>query len=137
MKRQAVYACLTCVPESQDDPTKRAGICLACSYECHDDHDLIELYTKRNFRCDCGTSKILAVRCKLDADKPDDINRNVYGQNFSGIYCTCKRPYPDPDDHTEDEMIQCVVCEDWFHSRWVATTTTKNNYEIADSIYIE
>ena len=43
-------------------------------------------------------------------------SENVYNQNFTGVYCTCKRPYPDPDC-TEDvgEMLQCCVCEDWFH----------------------
>lgn len=117
IKRQAIYACLSCVPESKENPDKRAGICLACSYECHDGHDLVELYTKRNFRCDCGTSKILAIRCKLDANKIEDNDRNIYGQNFSGVYCTCHRPYPDAEDNIEDEMIQCIFCEDWFHSR--------------------
>lgn len=52
IKRQALYACLTCTPEARTDPTKRAGVCLACSYACHDGHDMVELYTKRNFRCD-------------------------------------------------------------------------------------
>lgn len=113
IKRQALYACLTCVPESKDKPEKRAGVCLACSYKCHDGHDLIELYTKRNFRCDCGTSKILMIRCKLDANKMEDNDKNTYNQNFSGVYCVCHRPYPDELDHIQDEMIQCVFCEDW------------------------
>ncbi|XP_055309588.1 putative E3 ubiquitin-protein ligase UBR7 [Sitodiplosis mosellana] len=117
IKRQALYACLTCVPESKDKPEKRAGVCLACSYKCHDGHDLVELYTKRNFRCDCGTSKILAIRCKLEANKMEDNDKNTYNQNFSGVYCTCHRPYPDENDDVQDEMIQCVFCEDWFHSR--------------------
>lgn len=117
VKRQALYACLTCVPESKTDASKRAGVCLACSYNCHDGHDLLELYTKRAFRCDCGTSKILAIRCKLDSNKMDDNDANVYNQNFSGLYCTCHRPYPDPDDSIADEMIQCILCEDWLHSR--------------------
>lgn len=117
VKRQALYACITCVPESKDNPKKRAGVCLACTYKCHDGHDLIELYTKRNFRCDCGTSKILAVRCKLDSNKIDDSDQNKYNHNFSGTYCVCKRPYPDPDDDIADEMIQCVICEDWYHLR--------------------
>lgn len=47
----------------------------------------------------------------------EDNDNNVYNQNFSGVYCTCHRPYPDPDDSIEDEMIQCILCEDWFHSR--------------------
>ena len=33
------------------------------------------------------------------------------------MYCTCHRPYPDPEDPVDDEMIQCVVCEDWYHGR--------------------
>lgn len=90
---------------------------MACSYKCHDGHDLVELYTKRNFRCDCGTSKILAITCKLDANKMEDNDKNAYNQNFSGVYCTCHRPYPDPEDSTVDEMMQCILCEDWFHSR--------------------
>ena len=40
-----------------------------------------------------------------------------YNQNFSGKYCICARPYPDPEDPVEDEMIQCIVCEDWLHGR--------------------
>ncbi|XP_008050564.1 putative E3 ubiquitin-protein ligase UBR7 isoform X2 [Carlito syrichta] len=81
VKRQALYACSTCTPEGEEP----AGICLACSYECHGSHKLFELYTKRNFRCDCGNSKFKNLECKL---------------------------FPIPD-----EMIQCVVCEDWFHGR--------------------
>lgn len=42
---------------------------------------------------------------------------NLYNQNFRGAYCTCSRPYPDPDDSVEDEMIQCIICEDWYHTR--------------------
>ncbi|XP_035534980.1 adhesion G protein-coupled receptor F5-like [Morone saxatilis] len=48
----------------------------------------------------------------------DEVNSlNKYSHNFFGVYCTCSRPYPDPDDQVEDEMIQCVVCEDWLHGR--------------------
>ena len=50
MSRQALYACATC----QEQGSGPAGVCLACSLACHDGHDLYELYTKRNFRCDCG-----------------------------------------------------------------------------------
>ncbi|XP_039597388.1 putative E3 ubiquitin-protein ligase UBR7 [Polypterus senegalus] len=113
VKRQALYACNTCTPKGSEP----AGICLACSYKCHEGHDLFELYTKRNFRCDCGNSKFNGFECKLFPDK-DKVNvNNKYNQNFFGLYCTCKRPYPDPEDEVSDEMIQCVVCEDWFHGR--------------------
>lgn len=47
----------------------------------------------------------------------EDNDKNTYNQNFSGVYCTCQRPYPDPEDTIDDEMIQCVVCEDWYHFR--------------------
>ncbi|PSN37508.1 putative E3 ubiquitin-protein ligase UBR7, partial [Blattella germanica] len=49
-------------------------------------------------------------------------DQNHYNQNFRGLYCTCRRPYPDPDDQTDDEMIQCVVCEDWYHGRHLGST---------------
>lgn len=43
VKRQALYACSTCTPKGGEP----AGVCLACSYKCHEGHDLFELYTKR------------------------------------------------------------------------------------------
>lgn len=113
VKRQALYACGTCTPEGEEP----AGICLACSYECHGSHKLFELYTKRNFRCDCGNSKFKNLECKLLPGKAKVNAGNKYNDNFFGLYCTCKRPYPDPEDEVPDEMIQCVVCEDWFHGR--------------------
>lgn len=113
VKRQALYACSTCTPKG----VEAAGVCLACSYKCHEGHDLFELYTKRNFRCDCGNRKFTELQCKLHPDKDEVNNLNKYSHNFFGVYCTCGRPYPDPDDQVEDEMIQCVVCEDWLHGR--------------------
>ncbi|XP_033354693.1 putative E3 ubiquitin-protein ligase UBR7 isoform X2 [Bombus vosnesenskii] len=87
--RQALYACKTCCQKSV-----RAAVCLACSFHCHEGHELIELYTKRHFRCDCGNSKFGGKKCNLDP-----------------------RPYPDPDDTVNDEMLQCIICEDWYHSK--------------------
>ncbi|XP_076612476.1 putative E3 ubiquitin-protein ligase UBR7 isoform X1 [Chaetodon auriga] len=113
VKRQALYACNTCTPKGGE----AAGVCLACSYKCHEGHDLFELYTKRNFRCDCGNRKFSELQCKLYPEKEEVNSLNKYSQNFFGVYCTCGRPYPDPDDQVEDEMIQCVVCEDWLHGR--------------------
>ncbi|KAM4664270.1 putative E3 ubiquitin-protein ligase UBR7 [Discoglossus pictus] len=113
VKRQALYACNTCTP----DKAEPAGICLACTYKCHEGHDLFELYTKRNFRCDCGNGKFKQLECKLFPGKDKHNAANKYNDNFFGLYCTCKRPYPDPEDETPDEMIQCIVCEDWLHGR--------------------
>lgn len=44
-------------------------------------------------------------------------DKNEYNHNFKGTYCTCERPYPDPDNDVDDQMIQCIACEDWFHGR--------------------
>jgi len=117
MTRQALYACLTCtVPRSPD--FSPAGICLACSYNCHEGHELVELYTKRKFRCDCGNGRMKGeTKCKLEPEKAKENPDNKYNQNFRGVYCICHRPYPDPEDPVPDEMIQCVICEDWFHGR--------------------
>ncbi|CAL8315951.1 unnamed protein product [Boreogadus saida] len=118
VKRQALYACNTCTPKGGE----AAGVCLACSYKCHEGHDLFELYTKRNFRCDCGNSKF-KQQCKLYPDKEQLNGENKYSHNFFGLYCTCNRPYPDPDDQVEDEMVQCILCEDWLHGRHLGCET--------------
>lgn len=133
--RQALYGCATCFKETNE----LHGICLACSYSCHPNHDLYELYTKRNFRCDCGNKKFQNVTnaskvCKLQPKKVDYNELNKYNHNFKGLYCTCDRPYPDLEfnnsnskiaDNTtetieenvdEEAMIQCSICEDWFHT---------------------
>lgn len=52
-------------PLSSDGEKYMAGICLACTENCHKGHDLFELYTKRNFRCDCGNEKFANLKCKL------------------------------------------------------------------------
>ncbi|VDL85515.1 unnamed protein product [Schistocephalus solidus] len=112
LKRQAVYCCKTCL----DITGKVAGICFQCSLICHNEHEITELYTKRNFRCDCGNSRFKdAAPCQLWEEK-DDLNvNNRYDQTFGGLFCTCSRPYPDPDAEDEPEMFQCGICEDWFH----------------------
>ncbi|XP_038715255.1 putative E3 ubiquitin-protein ligase UBR7 isoform X1 [Tripterygium wilfordii] len=109
MKRQAIFSCMTCTPDGN------AGMCTACSLSCHDGHEIVELWTKRRFRCDCGNSKFGEFSCKLFANKDVENAHNSYNHNFKGLYCTCDRPYPDPDVNEQVEMIQCCICEDWFH----------------------
>ncbi|KDQ16851.1 hypothetical protein BOTBODRAFT_106538 [Botryobasidium botryosum FD-172 SS1] len=103
--RQAVHLCLTCALPR--------GFCSACSIACHGDHEQIELFPKRAFRCDCPTTS-LPHACTLHttATEPENAD-NTYGQNFKGLFCRCGRTY---DASTEREtMVQCVACEDWFH----------------------
>jgi len=121
MKRQPLYSCLNCI---KDEDSNGSGICLACSYHCHEGHELVELYTKRQFRCDCGNSK-MDNECKLANDKRPENERNKYNQNFKGNYCTCNRPYPDPEDTVADVQIQCIICEDWFHGRHLVKKNLK------------
>lgn len=57
-------------------------------------------------------------RCALNSTlkelQPPNVE-NRYNQNFQGLYCTCHRPYPDPESTREELMLQCTVCEDWYH----------------------
>ncbi|KAK0425126.1 hypothetical protein QR680_009047 [Steinernema hermaphroditum] len=116
-KRQAIYSCITC----RKDPNVLAGICYGCSLHCHSDHELVELYTKRNFCCDCGNSKF-DKKCTLYEEKLQLNKRNAYNQNFLGKYCVCGKPYPadegDPDFNVE--MVQCCICEDWYHMKHIS-----------------
>ncbi|EDV23722.1 uncharacterized protein TRIADDRAFT_57203 [Trichoplax adhaerens] len=114
VKRQPLYACYTCTANKGI----LAGVCYACSIHCHDGHILYELYTKRNFRCDCGNDLFSSTQCTLD-QKKDKLNlKNTYNQNYKGLYCVCNRPYPDEEcpEENQDQMIQCNICEDWFHA---------------------
>lgn len=106
--RQALFACLTC---ASDPESNEAGICYGCSLHCHEDHNIVELFTKRRFRCDCGNSKF-KTKCTLFEEKDASNKENSYNHNFSGLFCVCKKTYPCELDET---MHQCVACEDWFH----------------------
>ncbi|CAI5744467.1 unnamed protein product [Peronospora destructor] len=124
--RQAVYACLTCTPDALDKPETRAGVCLACTYKCHQDHELVELYTKRAFRCDCGNDKFPKINpCQLEVDKTLTNSRNTYSQNYGGVYCNCHRPYPDPERTMIEIMVQCIICEDWLHEEHIFKNVVK------------
>ncbi|KAL7416294.1 hypothetical protein BDY24DRAFT_412497 [Mrakia frigida] len=109
--RQAVYACKTCNPDTA------AGFCFACSISCHGDHEIIELFPKRAFRCDCRTSKFSTRPCSLlpepSSSKLPPNELNSYDHNFLGRFCICDADY-DPQEEAEN-MVQCISCEDWFH----------------------
>ncbi|XP_011050924.1 PREDICTED: putative E3 ubiquitin-protein ligase UBR7 isoform X2 [Acromyrmex echinatior] len=125
--RQALYACKTCCLDKI-----RAAVCLACSFHCHEGHELVELYTKRHFRCDCGNTKFDGKQCNLEKLKSAINTENKYNQNFDGVYCICARPYPDPEGD-EDDMLQCIICEDWYHLKHLEC----DNNAPADNAYDE
>jgi E3 ubiquitin-protein ligase UBR7 len=85
---QPVMVCKTC----SIDPTKLPnGVCASCAQKCHEGHDLLELYSKRDFICECGTDK-LNTSCKFNDRLPNPVKRekietNFYNHNFEGLYC--------------------------------------------------
>ena len=101
---QEVSICLTCFSETK----KHSVICSACSFHCHEDHEILQIGYKRNVRCDCGNSHF-NTQCNLIKDKEYENYGNIYGHNYEGKYCFCNE-----EDNAERTMTQCFICEDWF-----------------------
>jgi E3 ubiquitin-protein ligase UBR7 len=94
--KQPLYSCLSCRPHPLQDKD-RAGICAGCSVSCHGDCELVELFSRRDFVCDCGTSKIPGKKCSLTLRQDDTPSAsNKYDANFDGIFCACQTRY-DPE----------------------------------------
>lgn len=98
--RQPVYACKTC----SHDNNEPAGMCYSCSIACHADHELLELFAKRNFRCDCGVdSKFGGHPCQLSSQSKQQTasnDGNTYGHNFFGHYCRYESSYLNQNGHS-------------------------------------
>ena len=45
------------------------------------------------------------------------INMAEQQEADESLYCVCRRPYAEED---EEFMIECEVCRDWFHGRFVS-----------------
>ncbi|KAL9584914.1 MAG: hypothetical protein Q9203_004468 [Teloschistes exilis] len=141
--RQNLYSCLTCnpPPNSPSDSYTPAGVCYSCSIACHGEHELVELFNKRNFTCDCGTTRLPATSpCTLRIDPATGIKGpvhsqpaapdNTYNQNFRNRFCGCGELY---DPHTEKgTMFQCLGLaneseggcgEDWWHPECILGNT--------------
>lgn len=132
--RQNIFACLTCSPPpaSPAQVYTPAGICYACSISCHGEHTLVELFSRRNFVCDCGTTRLPTTSpCTLRSDPTTGARGvhsqeagpgNHYNQNFQNKFCACGEEY---DAETEKgTMYQCLGLgtvetggcgEDWYH----------------------
>lgn len=128
--RQPVYACKTC---------GGGGVCAGCSVSCHAEHELVELFNKRKFRCDCGTPNLYRQRepnhasrrtrlteqliypegakpCSLRKPGFDPQNdANAYNHNFDGGFCYCERGKTYDPEEEDETMFQCIVCEEWLH----------------------
>ncbi|KAI1734209.1 hypothetical protein F4680DRAFT_361223 [Xylaria scruposa] len=137
--RQSIYACLTCNPPPSDsglnsgDSFSAAGICYSCSVQCHGDHELVEIFQKRNFTCDCGTTRFkpdqpCTLRINPDTDTRGNVHselpdpNNKYNQNFRNRFCSCSIDYKPQEQ--KGTMFQCLGLgthetggcgEDWYH----------------------
>lgn len=122
--RQNLYICLDCT--AKDCP---AAICYSCSISCHTSCHIIELNSKRHFKCDCGhpskfpVSTIISpssLPCRLfkgkDLNHENDYHKALH--NFQGRFCICDKFYDEEDDDN-GIMLQCLNCEDWFHTKCV------------------
>lgn len=124
--RQPLWACRDC---------GGGAVCAGCSIGCHAEHELIELFAKRRFRCDCGCPS-LQRRYNVEASagegkqRPDlkpcnlrasplnfapENDDNVYTKNFDGHFCYCEKGYTYDPMEEEETMFQCLVCEEWLH----------------------
>ncbi|PWN38082.1 uncharacterized protein FA14DRAFT_159821 [Meira miltonrushii] len=134
--RQPVYACKTC---------GGGGVCAGCSVGCHADHELVELFAKRNFRCDCGTLSL--CRGKSEKEKAllpcslriKELNfapqndENTYNQNFDGQFCRCERGKSYDPEKEDETMFQCLICEDWLHESCTSLRPHKSPLEASES----
>ncbi|KAI9290069.1 hypothetical protein BC943DRAFT_313222 [Umbelopsis sp. AD052] len=105
-------------------------MCYGCSIACHADHEVLELFPKRNFRCDCGLkSKFGGAACELDMESKAGFRNddNTYNHNFIGQYCRCNVQY-DPEKE-EGTMYQCVTCEDWFHEGCIGKVPPTDDWD--------
>ncbi|GKZ30845.1 hypothetical protein AbraIFM66950_010483 [Aspergillus brasiliensis] len=130
--RQSLFACLTCNPSTSEESYTPAAVCYSCSIACHGEHTLVELFNKRNFVCDCGTTRMPASSpCTLRNDPKTGAKSvhseqphqgNKYNHNFQNKFCGCGEDY---DPHKErGTMFQCLGLgtvetggcgEDWWH----------------------
>ncbi|KAF7171932.1 hypothetical protein CNMCM6106_006260 [Aspergillus hiratsukae] len=132
--RQILFACLTCNPPSDkpDAPHTSAGVCYSCSIACHGEHTLVELFNKRNFVCDCGTTRVSSgLPCTLRNDpktgargvrSQEPAPGNRYNHNFQNRFCGCGEDYNAFEE--KGTMFQCLGLgtvetggcgEDWWH----------------------
>lgn len=107
-------------------------MCYSCSISCHGEHTLVELFNKRNFVCDCGTTRLPSSSlCSLRSDpktgakgvhSEEPAPGNKYNHNFQNRFCGCAEVYD--ADKEMGTMFQCIGLgtaetggcgEDWWH----------------------
>ena len=137
--RQNLFSCLTCNPPP-DSPSAQytpAAVCYSCSIACHGEHTLVELFNRRNFVCDCGTTRLPATSpctlrinpatgMKAPVHSQDPAKDNTYNQNCRNRFCGCGEIYNAEEE--KGTMFQCIGLageaeggcgEDWWHPECV------------------
>lgn len=128
---QPVYSCITCSVQKGDNRC-RVGVCFGCYLKCHLHHEVEELFDKRGFRCDCPTIANPGA-CELHS-KVNELNlQNKYNDNFKGLYCWCKSSY---HPRSCSLMLQCWVCQDWFHDTCIQKEYNKPIPTKGDNDYV-
>ncbi|CAF1652746.1 unnamed protein product [Rotaria magnacalcarata] len=132
VRRQALFACITC--NSNGHVT---GICAACAYHCHANHEMNELYTKRCFRCDCGYSKLIHQPCKLYPTNDDEMRQYIICPDwFHGQHLGVPLPM---DDNQMDIICQACVSKYSFLANYddshsvIQTALIDNNAAVASN----
>ena len=137
--RQNLFSCLTCnpPPSSPSDHYTPSAVCYSCSIACHGEHTLVELLQRRNFVCDCGTTRLPSTSpCTLRIDPATGLKRpvhsqeaaagNTYNHNAKNSFCDCEDWYD--ADKEKGTMFQCLGLkgeeeggcgEDWWHPECV------------------
>ncbi|ORY50932.1 hypothetical protein BCR33DRAFT_762498 [Rhizoclosmatium globosum] len=123
---QQIFSCLTCRgPETNAN----VGVCYACFVQCHTSHEVVELFERRDFVCDCGSS-VCPVKCTLQQKSVGVLNStNKYDHCFNNIFCYCKQPYDHEKEPDDSFMMHCIVCEDWFHDRCVKNCPDEDAFD--------
>ncbi|KAJ3378209.1 hypothetical protein HDU84_007831 [Entophlyctis sp. JEL0112] len=119
---QEVYSCLDCCFP--------ALVCYACFVRCHTRHDAVHLGVRRNFLCQCVA--IPDSKCELAARCSDSAQHLSHSNSFDkdvflGLFCFCKTKYKDDDEPADSFMLQCCLCENWFHDRCIKDCPDENS----------
>ncbi|KAF4769703.1 hypothetical protein HAV15_012080 [Penicillium sp. str.  len=118
--RQVLFACLTCNPPPTDsnESYTAAAVCYSCSIACHGEHTLVELFNKRNFVCDCGTTRLPSSSCCTLREDPATGKKGVHSQKAAA-----GNAY-NHNFRNQGTMYQCLGLgtvetggcgEDWWH----------------------
>ncbi|KAJ3075613.1 hypothetical protein HDU98_007424 [Podochytrium sp. JEL0797] len=105
---QGVFSCVSC---------SSIGVCYGCMVQCHTRHEVVDVGERRSFVCECGESQ----ECCLKKARPTRTTTNKHNHNFTGTFCFCNKNYNVDTEDKDSFMLQCLLCQDWFHDKCIGT----------------